>query len=655
MKKKLLVLGAGSAQIDLIQYAKENGFEVYGVSYTNTDPGIPMLDHFAQINIVDVEKVAAYAKKMGIEYIYSVGSDIAVPTYSRVAEACGLPHFVSGETAEICCNKHLMRGAMKDSCFNVPYLYCSSLDKAKEASFYPLVMKPVDSQGQRGICRVNSFGELARHFADSMSFSRSGQVILEQFIDGDEVSVNAYMADGEIVFCLISDRESFQNFPGGIIKAHHLPSKYEGTETGIKIRSLVKETVKKLKIANGPVYFQIKIEKDHPYLIEVTPRLDGCHMWRLIKLYCGVDLLEITMSHLLGNKPSEISWNPGKRPMHTEFFCEAPGTKFDPEKYESYPCQYKSLYYGKGDIVRRMNGYAEKCGYRIFESPRKVALIGGSGMIGTCFADLYAHEFDVVDVSRSSGAVSEYSDKQLLAALKGCDSAVILAAKKVSGEEKQSLALYEENTEIVENTLMTCKALGIRNVVYLSSRCVYAHDQLAPVAEDGVIAPVNYYGISKYTGEMLCDYYNRKFGFSVKVLRLSQVIGAGGNGYLVDTFLKQAMTGAPLTVYGNAEGRRDYIYVKDACAAIRAALMHYDAAGVYNIGSGVGTSSMEIAKAVVDGLGSSSEIVRDTDKKEDNSLFFLNVKKAKNELSFCCQFDLRSAISDLKERLEKEL
>lgn len=396
MKKKLLILGAGNAQIDLIEYAKGIGLEVYVCSYTNTDKGIPLADAFAQINIVDTEKIESYVKENKIDYIYSVGSDIAVPTFCRVAERLNMFHFVSGKTAEICCNKHLMRETLgMDNPFNVPFMVCKTLAEAKNADFYPLMIKPVDSQGQRGIFKAENFEELSRHFDCAMDYSRCGKVILEKHISGSEVSVNAYVKDGEIIFSMLSDRESFRNLPGGIIKAHHLPSRFEGTQTHEKINVLVHETVIKLEIENGPVYFQIKVSEGQPYLIEVTPRLDGCHMWRLIKEYCGVDLLEMTVRHLLGENIVTPKHEVSRVPVHTEFFCEQPGTVFDAVKYDSYTADYKRMYYDTGDTVKKMNGYMEKCGYRIFKSPGKIGLVGGSGFIGKCFQDIYAKEAEL--------------------------------------------------------------------------------------------------------------------------------------------------------------------------------------------------------------------------------------------------------------------
>lgn len=354
MKKKLLILGAGNAQLDLISYAKNIGLEVHACSYSDTDKGIPLVDFFAQINIVATDKVEGYVRDNEIDYIYSVGSDIAVPTFCKVAEDMNMFHFVSSETAEICCNKHLMREALgADNQFNVPFAVCKTLSETEGVNFYPLMIKPVDSQGQRGVFKVNNHDELAQKFDCAMQHSRSQKVILEKHITGDEVSVNAYIKDGEVIFSMLSDRESFPRLPNGIIKAHHLPSTYEATETHEKINGLVRETVTKLAIKNGPAYFQIKVSNGCPYLIEVTPRLDGCHMWRLIKAYCGVDLLDITMRHLLGQRVDVPKYEVSHTAVHTEFFCEPPNTVFDTEKYANYTADYKCFYYDSGDSVKK--------------------------------------------------------------------------------------------------------------------------------------------------------------------------------------------------------------------------------------------------------------------------------------------------------------
>lgn len=101
-------------------------------------------------------------------------------------------------------------------------------------------------------------------------------------------------------------------------------------------------------------------------------------------------------------------------------------------------------------------------------------------------------------------------------------------------------------------------------------------------------------------------------------------------------------------MYGKSVGQRDYIYVKDACRAIWAALHKYHLCGVYNIGSGVGTTSLALAKAIINGFHSSSQVEMLTEKQEDPSISCLDVRKAKEALGFSCAYSLAEAFCDLK-------
>lgn len=120
---------------------------------------------------------------------------------------------------------------------------------------------------------------------------------------------------------------------------------------------------------------------------------------------------------------------------------------------------------------------------------------------------------------------------------------------------------------------------------------------------------------------------------------------------MIEVFIKNALGGEALSIFGKGEGQRDYIYVKDACLGIKKALEAYKEDGVYNIGSGIGTTSKQLADAVIKGFESKSEIILLTDKKEDTTVSFLDVSKAKNELGFECQYSLEAAFADLAKEL----
>lgn len=366
--KRILLLGAGNAQIDAIEYCKRRGWEVIGCSYTSEDKGISLLDHFEQVDIKDVDGVKRVAEQYQVNAVYSIGSDLAMPTAMKVSELLSLPHFVSSKTAQICHAKHLLRETLgRNFVGNEEYLVCGTLEEALQFQRYPGMMTPVDSQGQRGCFRVDCAEDIRMHFADSLEYSKEGKIILEPYVEGAEISVNAYFQNGALRFALVSDRITFSEFPGGIIKEHRLPSILAGTEAEKEAVDLVKRIARRLELHDGPCYCQMKLdENQHPIILEVAPRLDGCHMWNLIRHYCGVDLLDACFSHLMEQK--EVLTAPvdfPKEEYRLKFLCRESGALFDRDAYDCTGAEYVFWYYESGERVKKLNGYMEKGGYLI--------------------------------------------------------------------------------------------------------------------------------------------------------------------------------------------------------------------------------------------------------------------------------------------------
>lgn len=368
-RRKILVLGIGNAQLDLIKWSKEYGLEVHACSYSKSGKGEQYVDYFELIDIKDADRILQYVKANNIDLIYSIGSDVAMPTIAFVAEEQGLFSFISQKTANVCQNKAILRESLgSDFSYNIPFRKGKHLTELESWDTYPAMIKPVDSQGQRGIYQVGSFDEVKANFKKSMEFSSSHEVIIEKYLEGDEISINAYIVHKEITFFYLSDRISHKEYPGGIIKEHLYPSKYAYMEESLK--TLVSKTIDKLDISNGPVYFQISIYRETPYIIEVTPRFDGCHIWRLIKMTKGIDLLEITMSHLLTRHVDPSSFTAVKgtngQAFILRFLSQPPLSTVDYS--DSKPVSghlYKEFYYTEGKTVPTMNGFIEKTGYYI--------------------------------------------------------------------------------------------------------------------------------------------------------------------------------------------------------------------------------------------------------------------------------------------------
>jgi biotin carboxylase len=365
-KTKVLILGVAPVQLDAILELKKLGYETYACAMAKDGPGAEAADHFEQINFLDRENVIKHIIKNNISLVYSVGSDLAIPVSCAISEHLNLPHFVSENTAETCNNKNKMRTAIGNELKgNLKYQLLSNIDE-KIILPYPFILKPDDSQGQRGIFLVNNYDDFLKNFTTSLRYSRSGHVLIEQYINGRELSINGYLVNGELKMMVVSDRVTWPNYIG-LVHQHVTPATNLHSETKDEIGELLNSWCKKLQILNGPVYAQIKVENGKPYVIEITPRLDGCHLWKMISLYSGVNLLRLSFEHLLNNTIKELNnqHDDSKERYILEFICQQPNTRANYTPFENKIT--KSItsrnYYLQGENIRSVNGKFEKIGY----------------------------------------------------------------------------------------------------------------------------------------------------------------------------------------------------------------------------------------------------------------------------------------------------
>lgn len=366
--KRVLILGVSAVQYDSIKLLNEMGLETHAIARDAIGPGVNESNNFEAINFAVIDDVKNYIKEHDIDLVYSTGSDLAIPIASKISEELNLPHFVSYETAKICNNKDLMRQTLGDkTAGNLPFQILSTSDEAINLSF-PFIMKPTDSQGQRGVFLIENEEEFKENFETSKAYSRSKQVIIERYVDGPEVSVNGYLLNGKLVFMQVSDRETWPQYVG-LIHKHVIPSRVVNEETNKKLFKILEEVSDILKIENGPVYAQVKIEAGHPYIIEITPRLDGCHMWSLINESQNFNLLKLTYEHLLFNDTKEL--NNAKmhtEPMTLEFICQEPNTFANYKDYLNLNNLKYFQYYNECDRIKPVNGRYEKIGYSIYRN-----------------------------------------------------------------------------------------------------------------------------------------------------------------------------------------------------------------------------------------------------------------------------------------------
>jgi len=362
-KQKILILGIGNAQVDAIRYCKSHGYEVHAISYNAEGPGLIFADYFKVIDIADKTQVASYCYQNKIDFVYSVGSDIAMPTIGFVAEKLGLPFLINEATAILLKNKDALRKHLNEyKISELQYIEVGNIEESESWNLFPAILKPVDSQGQRGVYEIRSREDIPAFFNKAIENSYRKKVIIEEYIQGNEISVNSFVFKGKIIYNFISDRIVVENLPGGIAKGHNFPTQMS-VQLQEKTIDIVEKSIQSLNIMNGPVYYQLKYSGSDVKIIEIAGRLDGCHLWRLIKMNYGIDLLDLTFKTLF-NLPVEFKEPGEEKGLRIEFPLEKPGFPFKKDNYLSLVenSLFFEFYYHENEIVRAVNGHLEKTG-----------------------------------------------------------------------------------------------------------------------------------------------------------------------------------------------------------------------------------------------------------------------------------------------------
>lgn len=191
--KKVMILGAGNGQMPLINICKKRGYEVIVVSIVGDYPGFYVADKVYNFDTRDKESILAAAEKEKIDAIMTDQTDVAVPTVAYVAEKLGL-RGIGVECAEKFTNKVKMRDVAKEAGLcSMKYASANNCQDAcmiAEMIGYPVMMKPVDSSGSRGVVKCLNKDEIRNNFEKSISFSAFGEVIIEEYINGIPYMVN---------------------------------------------------------------------------------------------------------------------------------------------------------------------------------------------------------------------------------------------------------------------------------------------------------------------------------------------------------------------------------------------------------------------------------------------------------------------------------
>jgi biotin carboxylase len=305
--KKLLLLGGSAYLIPVIESAHNLGLYVITCDYLPDNTAHKYADEYCNISIIDKEAVLETAKKLNIDGIMSFACDPGVATAAYVAEKMGLPFQGSYKSTSILQDKGLFRQFLTDNGFNVPHAKRYTDPKApfEDIDFFswPVIVKPVDSAGSKGVTRVENPELLADAIETAVNSSLSDAFIIEDFLtfEGYHSSADLFTVDGELKFATYSDHMFDNDAENPYVPTYAIWPSSMKQEHQKTLTDETQRLMTLLSMKTGIYNVETCVGTDgKPYIMEVSPRGGGCKIAEVQRMAFGVDLIEKEIRKAVG-------------------------------------------------------------------------------------------------------------------------------------------------------------------------------------------------------------------------------------------------------------------------------------------------------------------------------------------------------------------
>ena len=304
-KKSVLVFGVGELQISIITRAKAMGLFVVGIDPFEDAVAKDYCDAFEVVGGQDFEGTVAVAKKYNVSAIVTAATDKPLVMMARVAKELKLP-FYSKETAEWSTDKFQMKQRFLEG--GIPCAQGRLIHTADEAKdlYFPVICKPRDNSGSRGVKLCRDLQELQECIDEALQYSKLNTVLVEEFIEGREFSIEGLHYDGKSEVIQFTEKKTTE-FPYNVELGHKQPANLTDEQRDA-IREIVSKIGAALKFENCPSHTELKVNDRGIFVIETSPRLGGDYITStLTPLSTGINLEDQLLHIALGEKVNTIS------------------------------------------------------------------------------------------------------------------------------------------------------------------------------------------------------------------------------------------------------------------------------------------------------------------------------------------------------------
>ncbi len=309
MMKKIVIIGANDFQNPLIEKAKEMGYETHVFAWKEGAIGEKTADYFYPISIVEKDKILEKCKEIKPDAIATIASDLANITVQYVASRLGLP-CNNDKNILVSTNKYEMRKAFRDNNIQTPKFEKvnneTDLEDIKQNFNLPIIVKPTDRSGSRGISKLESFDGLEEAVNSAMKDSFEKAAIIEEYIDGNEYSCECISYNGKHYFLNITKK--FTTGSPHFIETGHIEPAGLNQETIENVKKQIYKALDALEITQGASHSEFKIDAcGNIRIIEIGARMGGdCIGSDLVRISTGYDFVKMVIDVAAGKEPEFI-------------------------------------------------------------------------------------------------------------------------------------------------------------------------------------------------------------------------------------------------------------------------------------------------------------------------------------------------------------
>lgn len=301
---KTIVLGGGADQADLICELKKRGHYTILIDYTQTPIAKRVADKFYKESTLDMQKVYEIASRENADYVLTSNTDQALLTMAYVSEKLTLPCLFTYEQVRNFTNKTYMKAIMKHDCIPTSNHIAIKTGTEDISSLrFPLIVKPADCNSSKGVRKVESINEYNHFVKKALKLSRTHTAIVEEFVSGDEISIDAYITgDGVKVLMVGMLKKKKINESTEVIYQNVIPAPI--SKKALHSIPLIAEKIAHaFHLTNTPLLIQAIVDHDSVNVIEFSARLGGGAKHRTIEKYTGFDVMNANIDSMLGLTP----------------------------------------------------------------------------------------------------------------------------------------------------------------------------------------------------------------------------------------------------------------------------------------------------------------------------------------------------------------